>query len=59
MRPSLVLMESRIWIVGGVICGGDVNCQEEVEVFIPRSNTIKSISVKGLPETNYGAAVIV
>ena len=52
-------MENRIWIVGGVICGGDVNCQEEVEVFIPRTNAIKSIQVKGLPEINYGAATIV
>ena len=59
MRPSLIPMENRIWIVGGVICGGDVNCQEEVEVFIPRSQTIKSTTIKGLPETNYGAAVIV
>ena len=59
VRPSLIPMENRIWIVGGVICGGDVNCQEEVEVFIPRSQTIKSTTVKGLPETNYGAAVIV
>ena len=59
MRPSLIQMENRIWIVGGVICGGDRDCQEEVEVFIPRTNTLKLTSVKGLPETNYGAAVIV